>query len=185
MSYDHTIYFGTDGFMQHAYEAFVAKSLRTLGTWHQVTHVPFDLGRDGPLHDYRICALPGEAADTDWERSVGVSVGLRRNDPGCSEPEFRRFPYYILVETGAGRSPLSLAIQFTVVASAFSFLRDAVVVDDQSGDPQNLVTYRQRTEFLRHIARAFPRLYDWSHIRHGELVESFWADLRRELEADL
>jgi hypothetical protein len=185
VSYDHFIYFGADGFTKHAYDAFVANSLRTLGSWHHSTSLPLDLGRDRSLHDYRIEEPPGEFAEADWEKGVGVWVGLRRSMPDWSEPELRHFPYYILVETGAGRSPLSLAIQFMVAASAFNFLNDAVVVDDQSEDPENLVTYRHRSDFVRHIARVFPRLYDWDHVRHGELLDEFWADLRRELGSDV
>jgi hypothetical protein len=74
-----------------------------------------------------------------------------------------------------------LAVQFILVASAFKFLTDAVVIDDNSEDPENLMTYRQRIDFLRHAARVFPRLYDSDQIRHRELLDGFWTELQREL----
>ncbi len=88
----------------------------------------------------------------------------------------------MLVETGAGRNLLSMAIQFSVVASAFQFLDGAVVVDDDSTDPENVVTYRQRDEFLRHAARAMRRLYDWNLIAHPKMLDGFWAELQSELK---
>jgi hypothetical protein len=178
VSYDHAIHFGPDVFPRDAYDAFVANSLRTLGTWRQQTHTPFELGRDRALHDYLICdPPPGEPVIPDWEKGVGVRVGLRRGDP--ADPEFGGFPYYVRVETGAGRSPLSMAVQFLVVASAFQFLPGTVVVDDHSEDPENAVTYTRRDDFARHAARVLPLLYDWNQLADRVTLDRLQAELQR------
>ena len=180
VSYDQTIYFGVDGFEHDAYQSFVAGSLRTLGNWRQTTSATLDLTRDRSLHDYYIHDAVFEPVDPDWERGVGVSVSLRRNEPSTSEPDPRRFCFYISVETGAGRSPLSLAIQFFVVASSFEHFKDVLVIDDQSDNPAAEGNYQDRSSFLRHAACVFPKQFDWSHVHHRELLDHFMVSLRQE-----
>ena len=143
MSYDIGVYFGSEAFPEQAYRAFVASSLRLLGNWKCSESYGFDLRSDWKLHEYRI-ANALAAGFWDTENDVGVWVSLYRNRREICDPAFRRFHYFVSVETGAGRSPRSMLIQLLVALSAFDHFDDIIVEDLQQDDPDNAVVYARR-----------------------------------------
>jgi hypothetical protein len=114
---------------------------------------PLTLDAESKMHEYKIEDRL-DIFDDDYDRmSVNVWLDLYRRKPESCVPPFQRFTHVLSVETGAGRSPVSMLVQLLVVASAFDFFDDVVAEDVQSDDPENLPVYCGKADFMAHASR--------------------------------
>ena len=171
MSYDVGVYFGRGAFPEQAYGAFVASSLRLLGNWTSSESYGFNLRSVGKLHEYRITNALAEGL-WDIENDVSVWVSLHRNRQELCDPPLREFQYLVSVETGAGRSSLSMLIQLLVPLTAFDYFGDVLVEDVQEDDPENAVVYARREEYLRHVIRLCRKWYGCDFLKKHGVIDA-------------
>jgi hypothetical protein len=112
---------------------------------------PLNLNEDEIVHDFVIVSRPTKPPQD--ESRVAVLVTLERREYIKKFGRGRRKIYWqIYIETKAGRTSLSLALQLLIPLQAFAFFTEPVVVTDFDREKVFLEPKTYKTYALRQLA---------------------------------